>query len=100
MEETAEDFGRHIRSVRKSKGLSIEELAIRTKLSPNGIGRIELGHRSPTGETLIRLARGLNVEPGELFPKAHASHSSEAVDEERRFIKTTLRTWIAHLERR
>lgn len=55
-----------IRELRKQLGFSQEELAERTKLSLRTIQRIENGETTARGDTLSRLATGLNVEIGDL----------------------------------
>jgi transcriptional regulator with XRE-family HTH domain len=36
---------------------------------PTAIGRLERGSREPRLSTILRLARGLDVEPGKLLDK-------------------------------
>jgi transcriptional regulator with XRE-family HTH domain len=47
--------------------MTIEQLAERSGLTPNYIGTIEIGQRDPSLSTVLALARGLSVPPGELF---------------------------------
>src|SRR5215212_12164996 len=61
------DFGDEIKRRRIELGLTLEQLAGRTKLTPNYIGTIENGKRNPSLSTVLVLARGLQVRPGELF---------------------------------
>ncbi len=46
--------------------MTIEQLAERSGLTPNYIGTIEGGQRDPSLSTVLALARGLSVAPGEL----------------------------------
>ena len=48
-------------------GLTIEALADRAGLTPNYVGTIETGQRDPSLSTVLALARGLSVAPGELI---------------------------------
>lgn len=63
----AMDFGREIRRRRETLGLTLEQLAEASKLTPNYIGTIENGKRDPSLSTVMALARGLRVAPAELF---------------------------------
>jgi transcriptional regulator with XRE-family HTH domain len=47
--------------------MTIEQLAERSSLTPNYVGTIEIGRRDPSLSTVLALARGLSVAPGELF---------------------------------
>ncbi|MEM9710817.1 MAG: helix-turn-helix domain-containing protein [Actinomycetota bacterium] len=51
-----------LRSLRTSLGLSLDELAAQTNLSPSTISRLETGKRSISLDVLIPLARGLHVD--------------------------------------
>jgi len=56
-----------IRRRREELGLTQDQLADRSGLTPNYIGNIELGRRDPSLTSIEALAIGLNVSPGELF---------------------------------
>lgn len=60
-------FGRAVRRRREALELTLEELAERSGLSPNYIGTVENGRRDPSLSTVLALAKGLRVAPGELF---------------------------------
>ena len=51
-----------LRSLRHTLGLSLDELAERTNLSPSTISRIETGKRTISLDVLVPLARGLHVD--------------------------------------
>ena len=59
-------LGMQIRRLREERGYSLEELAERSGLSCRGLIYIEHGQRSPSVLTLLDIAAGLGVEPGEL----------------------------------
>jgi transcriptional regulator with XRE-family HTH domain len=59
-------FGQRLRDLRAAHGVSQDELARRTGIHPTAIGRFERGDREPRLSSILRLARGLGVEPGEL----------------------------------
>ena len=50
-----------LRSLRSTLGLSLDELAARTNLSPSTISRVETGKRSLSLDVLLPLAAGLQV---------------------------------------
>lgn len=77
-----------IRQARRRAGLSQEELAEASGVSPATVVQAELGNRQPQGRTLRKLAAALGAEVAELIeeeeeaPKAQASPFE--VDPERR----------------
>ncbi len=60
-------FGRRLRELRVEHDLSQDDLARNTDVHPTAIGRFERGAREPRLTTILRLARGLDVRPGELL---------------------------------
>ena len=59
-------FGRRMRELRVREGISQDGLAHSSGIHSTSIGRIERGGREPRLTTILRLAKGLDVEPGEL----------------------------------
>jgi transcriptional regulator with XRE-family HTH domain len=59
-------FGERLREARLDRGLSQDALAATAQLHHTHISLLERGRRDPTLETLVRLARALNLTPGEL----------------------------------
>ena len=55
------NIGNNIRTVRKSKKLSQEELAFKINSARNFIGCIERGEKAPTVYVLYKIAAVLNV---------------------------------------
>lgn len=51
-----------LRSLRTTLGLSLDELAARTNLSPSTISRVETGKRTISLDVLLPLASGLQVD--------------------------------------
>ena len=60
-------FGRHVRSLRRVRGLTQEVLAERSGLSADTIRRLEHGSFSPSLETLRKLCIGLDLMVSTLF---------------------------------
>jgi transcriptional regulator with XRE-family HTH domain len=56
-----------LRSLRNTQGLSLDELAARTHLSPSTISRIETGKRTISLDILLPLAAALQIDPGALL---------------------------------
>lgn len=63
----AQTFGRNVRRVRVSKGLTLEALAHEVGLSYSYIGEVERGRRNPTLRVVERIAGALDVKPLELL---------------------------------
>ena len=60
-------FGARIAELRKQLNISQEELAERCGVHRTYIGSIERGEKSPTLNTIVKFAKGLNVELVDLF---------------------------------
>ena len=60
-------FGRHLRSLRRARGLTQEVLAERSNLSADTIRRLEHGSFSPSLATLRGLCLGLDLAMSTLF---------------------------------
>ena len=60
-------FGKKLRLLRQSKGLSMEELANLTCFEYSQISRIELGQINTSLDTVFKLAKGLDINVKELF---------------------------------
>jgi transcriptional regulator with XRE-family HTH domain len=60
-------LGANVRQLRKSKGMSQEELALEAGMKRSYLSDLERGTRNPSVRALGRLADALKVEPGELL---------------------------------
>lgn len=60
-------FGRKLKSLRKAKGLTQEQLADQTELTVESISNIERGIFGPKFDNLERIAKVLDVPVRELF---------------------------------
>lgn len=65
-------LGEALRDARQEKGLSQEELGLRTGVHRNYVGGIERGERSPTVVVVATLADALDVSMHRLFERAEA----------------------------
>ncbi|MBX2965890.1 MAG: helix-turn-helix transcriptional regulator [Cyclobacteriaceae bacterium] len=66
-ERLLKGFGRHLQKIRKSKGITQEELAYRSNLSLSQIARIETGVINPTLCTMAVIAKNLGIGLKELL---------------------------------
>lgn len=60
-------LGARIKTLRKQRGWSQEQLAERVGISTQYVSNIERGKENPTLDLLLRLADGLAVSPTEMF---------------------------------
>ncbi|MGH4013931.1 MAG: helix-turn-helix domain-containing protein [Pseudonocardiaceae bacterium] len=65
--QTLAAFGRRVRATRESTGLSQEQLADKSGLHRTYVGSVERGERNIALLNIIRLARALEVDPGDLL---------------------------------
>lgn len=65
--DPAKRFGRRVRSLRLQIGVSQEELAAKTGIHRTYMGAVERGERNICLRNIVRLAKALGVDPGELF---------------------------------
>lgn len=61
------EVGARIKSLRKEKGLTQEQLAFEANMHPAQIGHIERGVQSPTIDTLERIIHALDISIQEFF---------------------------------
>lgn len=62
-----EEFGSRVRTQRVSKNLSQEALAHKCQLDRTYISGIERGMRNPSLTGILKIARGLGIDPGILL---------------------------------
>lgn len=61
------DLGSNLKAARTRLGLTQEQVAERSGVHATEVSRIEAGKRDPQVSTLVRLAKALDVAPGELL---------------------------------
>ena len=82
--KTAEDlFGEVLREVRKTQGLSQEELAFNSGYHPTYIGQLERGKKSPSVRTIMRLAESLDTPGSELLRRVETLGDGIAITKDR-----------------
>lgn len=60
-------FGRHLQALRKSKNLSLRQLATKCNIEHSDITRYEKGEINMTFNTLIELSKGLELDLKDLM---------------------------------
>jgi transcriptional regulator with XRE-family HTH domain len=60
-------FGRRLRELRTTNGLSQEALALSSGLDRSYVGGVERGQRNVSLVNILKLATALKVKPQELF---------------------------------
>lgn len=61
------EFGQHLKSIRKGKNLSQEQLAFISELDRTYISGIERGVRNISLINIFKLAKALEIKPSDLF---------------------------------
>jgi transcriptional regulator with XRE-family HTH domain len=62
-------IGEEVRRRREDLGLTGAQLAARAGMAPSAVSQIETGKRTPSSASVVKLAEGLGVEVGDLYPK-------------------------------
>ena len=62
-------FGKHVRELRKERGLSQVELAAKVGIDRSYMGFLERGERNPSLEVIAKIAEALSVTPDELLKR-------------------------------
>lgn len=66
LNETTRAFGERVRQRRLELGLSQEAAAVRCGIHWTQLGKVERGQRSLRLETIVKIAAGLEIDPGKL----------------------------------
>jgi transcriptional regulator with XRE-family HTH domain len=61
MSDIGRQIGENIRLMRKSKGLSQEQLALRAEINASYMGQVERGEKNPTIDVLGKIAAALQT---------------------------------------
>jgi transcriptional regulator with XRE-family HTH domain len=73
-------LGRAVEELRDEAGLTQEGLADRMRTEATTVGKLERGVANPTFISLLRVARGLEVELSEVFERFHRIRRSNAAE--------------------
>lgn len=66
-EEEIGKIAKNIKSIRKSKGLTVQELAYRCEMERSNLSRLEAGKTNMTIKTLCIICNALNVKLSEII---------------------------------
>lgn len=66
------EVGAEIRRKRQGRGWTGAQLAVYAGMAPSAVSQIETGKRSPNYGSLTKIARALEIEVVDLFPKAQS----------------------------
>jgi transcriptional regulator with XRE-family HTH domain len=80
-EENRKLFGQRVRQARKKLAWTLEQASERADLSAKFLGEIERGMRRPSFESILALARALNVSPIVFFQFEEERMDATAVRE-------------------
>ncbi|MDC9603136.1 MULTISPECIES: helix-turn-helix transcriptional regulator [Gammaproteobacteria] len=69
MEKIRVEFGKNLRSIRRTRGLSQEQLAYSAGIDRSYLGKVERGKVNLTIEKLYTLAETLGCSPKDLIPE-------------------------------
>lgn len=72
MERLLRRWGKRVVQARRRAGLTQKQLGTRAGVTQQTISSIERGKGMPRDDLKLRIARALEVDPGELFPLAAA----------------------------
>lgn len=75
-----EAFGYVLRNLRKTKGLSQEELAYRSGLDRTYISLLERGLRQPSLSSILQLSNPLGVSSSEMVSQVEAKLNEDTPD--------------------
>lgn len=91
---TARSFGERLKTVRKSFGLTQDELALKSGLSTITLSKLESGVNKPSYDAVLTLSNSLKVEPNYLF-----GWSDEIAEDTKSERRLKLRSLILHAEK-
>ncbi len=76
-------LGNHIRNLRKSRNLTLQQLSYLVDADAGNLSRIERGELGVSETMLRKIAAALNTTPANLYAESDASEAQLAVDERR-----------------
>ena len=80
-------LGRRVRTLRKAKKMTQEQLAIKADSGAKYISELERGEANVTIALVSKLAEGLGVPTSELFENDHEADSQELRKEIKRMVR-------------
>src|ERR671913_2549050 len=92
--------GEEVKRLRQARGWTQEQLAVYAGSSQPTVNLLEAGKRNPSASTLEKLARALEVEVVDLFPKPQTSQPSLEDAAQSEALQEALAVWFQGLPRR
>ena len=74
----AKSFGQSLRQLRLRRGISQEELGFESGYHRTYISLLERGKKSPSLQTIFRLAKALKVEPSEMIERVQSGTAARS----------------------
>ena len=96
-------FGEHLKKIRKSRGLTQENLAEKCGVTHQYIGLIETGRKNPGLDLLFRLSKNLDITPAQILAIPELADSttdkllalvSESSKKKQKMILTAVRAMV------
>ena len=81
MEELKKDFGKRLKELRKSQGLTQEQLAEKIGMDTQNLCKMENGSHFPQTKNLYKIAKVLDIEVKDLFDYGHFMQREKLVSE-------------------
>jgi len=72
-------LGEHLKTLRENKGLALRQLAAMLELDQSTLSKYENGHRLPTKEQIIKIAKIYKVKEKELLTLYYAEQLSTII---------------------
>jgi len=69
LSKIAREVGERLRLFRQQLGISQEQLAFKAGITPSYLGQVERGEKSPTIDSLEKVAKALNISLEQVFSK-------------------------------
>ena len=91
-------MGRRMKLKRREKKMSQEEMAKAVQISMSFYGNIERGKRIPSIDTLVAIAKGLDVGTDYLLAESVTAAYAQRSPEELRLLRRYLREKVAELD--
>ncbi|MCK9861860.1 helix-turn-helix domain-containing protein [Paenibacillus sp. ATY16] len=79
--EISRNIGENIRAIRKQKGFSQEQLALRAEINGSYMGQVERGEKSPTVDVLSKIAHALQCPLEQLVHMPGTPHEESTYAE-------------------
>lgn len=86
MDNIEKEIGKRIKELRELKGLTLEALAQKTKLTKGYLSRLENSEKAPPVATLLSIARALDVRMASIFGEKEEPVSLSIVRKNERLI--------------